>query len=303
MEKNARYGKSSLLASAFLWGIGFTAVQGALDSGWHPYLLLAVRGLLGALFLGMFTLNRGWWKRPKLIKDGIAAGSLMFLAFALQTFGQQTSTTSNAAFLTTLYVVFTPFIMIVTTSRKVTVSTITAVGCSLLGTAFLTLQGGMSLQSGDILLIGCAFVFALHILYVEKMAVHDDALSLTAIQCLTMSILAFAFAGFYRTPIPTQGWNFVLYCGIMSSGCAFFLQTYGQKHVDSTIASIILTLEALFGAVGAVLLLHEQVRIPTVIGGLLMLTAVFLIEAGPLLKEKFGNKPEFAVEGELSEKP
>jgi drug/metabolite transporter (DMT)-like permease len=287
MTKNKKYGKTALLTASFLWGIGFIAVQGALDSGWHPFLLLGFRGLMGGVFLGLFSLNRKWWKKHDLMRDGIVAGSLMFLAFALQTFGQRASSATNASFLTTLYVVFTPVLLYLITGRKVGVSTWIAGSLSLFATALLTLRGSFTLSFGDTLLIGCAIAFALHILMLEKIAHHDDALSLTVLQCLTMSVWAFLFSLFSKTGVPAQGWGYVAYCGIISSGIAFFLQTYGQKHVDASISAILLTLEALFGAAGAVLILHEPLGPTALLGGFLMMVAILLLETGPILHQQF----------------
>ncbi|MGB7594137.1 MAG: DMT family transporter [Erysipelotrichaceae bacterium] len=302
MTKNKKYGKTALLVASFLWGIGFVAVQGALDSGWHPYLLLGFRGLMGGAFLGLFSLNRKWWKKRTLMRDGFLAGSLMFLAFTLQTFGQQASSATNASFLTTLYVMFTPLLLFLITGKKIGVSTLIAGVLSLVATALLTLRGSMNLNFGDLLLIGCAVVFALHILVLEKTAYHDDALSLTVLQCLTMSAWSFLFSFFFKTTVPAQGWGFVAYCGIVSSGLAFFLQTYGQKYVDSAIAAILLTLEALFGALGAVLFLHEPFGPSAILGGVLMMGAIVLLESGPILHQQF-TKAVLIAKREVEKEP
>jgi drug/metabolite transporter (DMT)-like permease len=302
MTKNKKYGKTALLVASFLWGIGFVAVQGALDTGWHPYLLLGFRGLMGGAFLGMFSLKRKWWTKPRLLRDGFLAGSLMFLAFALQTFGQQASSATNASFLTTLYVMFTPLLLFLITGKKIGVSTLIAGILSLVATALLTLRGSLVLSLGDMLLIGCAVVFALHILVLEKTAYHDDALSLTVLQCLTMSAWSFLFSLFYKTSVPALGWGYVVYCGIVSSGLAFFLQTYGQKYVDSAIAAILLTLEALFGARGAVLFLHEPFGPSAILGGVLMMGAIVLLETGPILHQQL-SKAILIAKREVEKEP
>lgn len=302
MTKNKKYGKTALLVASFLWGIGFIAVQGALDSGWHPYLLLGFRGLIAGVSLGVFSFNRKWWTKPPLMRDGILAGSLMFLAFALQTFGQQASSATNASFLTTLYVMFTPLLLFLFTGKKVGVSTLIAGTLSLIATALLTLRGSFTLSFGDALLIGCAIAFALHILMLEKTAFHDDALSLTVLQCLTMSAWSFLFSIFFKTSVPTQGWGYVAYCGIVSSGLAFFLQTYGQKHVDSAIAAILLTMEALFGAIGAILILKEPFGPMSILGGILMMGAIVLLETGPILYQQF-TKAFLIAKREVEKEP
>jgi drug/metabolite transporter (DMT)-like permease len=103
------------------------------------------------------------------------------------------------------------------------------------------------------------------------------------IQSLTMGVLGFIFAQFNGQGIPTSGWIYVLYAGIVSSGLAFLLQLYGQQRVSPTISGLILTLESLFGSLGAIFLLNEPFTLNVLVGGSLMLLAVVTIELGPRL--------------------
>jgi drug/metabolite transporter (DMT)-like permease len=285
MNKNKLYGKSALLTSALLWGLAFVAVQEALNEGWTPFILLGFRGLMAGLLLGIFALKRQFWKNKALMKSGMLAGAVMFIGFALQTYGQQLSTVSNASFITVLYVVFVPLLML--QKRALSISMIVAVLSAVVGTAFLTLTNGLSFHIGDILLIGCAFAFACHIIIIDRLARFHDALSATVIQVLTMSGLGFIFSLMVPSPIPSSGWLYVGYAGIISSGLAFVLQIYGQRHVDSTVAGLLLTMEALFGALGAIFLLHEPFKMNTMIGASFMMMAVILIELSPMLIKKF----------------
>jgi drug/metabolite transporter (DMT)-like permease len=278
------YGKTALLTSALLWGVAFVAVQEAINRGWTPFMLLGVRGVLASLALVGFALKRRFWEKPELIKQSIVAGIILFLGFVFQTYGQMYSSVSNASFITVMYVVFIPLLM--WRKRPINGWTLFGVGLAVIGTAVLTMRESLSFHTGDALLLACAVVFAYHIMAVEKLAPFNDSLSATFIQVLTLGVLGFGMALLTGGKLPTQGWIYVAYAGIISSGLAFFLQTYGQKHVNSTVAGILLTLEALFGAMGAILILGEPVTISTVFGGFLMMSAVFMVELGPKMGVK-----------------
>lgn len=281
MKNNALYGKMALFIAAFLWGISFVAVEKAMEFGWTPFMLLGMRGLLSGVALSGFAIKKKFWKNRKLIQESLIAGLLMFIGMALQTYGQQYSTVSNSSFITVLYVVFIPVIL--WKKQRATTSVVIAIILAVLGTGFLTLNGGLSLNIGDILLIGCAWLFAVHIIFLGHVIRHNDVMSVAMIQSLTMSVLGFIFGGMNGQSIPSFGWIFVLYAGLISSGVAFLLQLYGQSRVSPTISGLLLTLESLFGSLGAIFLLNEPFTLNVLVGGSLMLLAVVTIELGPRL--------------------
>lgn len=281
MKNNALYGKLALFTAAFLWGVSFVAVEKAMEFGWTPFALLGMRGLLSGLALSVFAMKNKFWKKPTLIIESLMAGTLMFVGMALQTYGQAMSTVSNSSFITVLYVVFIPVIL--WKKQRATGSIVLAVILAVIGTAFLTLNGGLTLNVGDILLIGCALSFAIHIIFLGHVIRHNDLMSVAMIQSLTMGFLGFLFASINGQGIPSTGWIYVLYAGLLSSGLAFLLQLYGQQHVSPTISGLLLTLESLFGSLGAIFLLNEPFTLNVLVGGSLMLLAVVTIELGPRL--------------------
>jgi len=271
-------GKLALLLATFLWGFGFVAVQNTLDNGWTPFGLLAMRGLTAGILFTILSCKRKWWCNRKLLLSGIFGGVLMFAGFAFQTYGQDYSTPSNTAFLTTLYVIFTPFLVRLLFKVKLNSRVFMAAFIALIGLGILNLKDGYQIQIGDTLIIICAFCFALHIIFLEKMGELNDALSLTAIQTLTMGVISGIAMLVLGEKVAEGGWLGVLYCGIVSSGIACFLQAYGQKLVKASVASLILTMEAIFGVLCSVLILQEKVSINMIIGGILLLVAVLIIE-------------------------
>lgn len=274
-------GKLALILAAFIWGISFTAVQQALNSGWETFSLLGMRGLLAGTSIGLLGLKRQFWKNKALMRDGILAGFLLTLGMALQTIGQNLSTVQNASFITVLYVVFIPLML--WKKHSITFSIILAIIFAVSGTAILSLNNQLHFQIGDLFVVGAAFVFAVHIIFLSHIAHHNDVVAASSIQSLTMAILSFMIAFVLKQGIPTQGWIYVLYAGILSSGLAFLLQMYGQSHVHPTISGLLLTLESLFGALGAIFILNEAFTLRVVLGGSLMMMSVVILELGPQL--------------------
>lgn len=274
-------GKLALIVAAFIWGISFTAVQQALNVGWEPFSLLGTRGLLAGVAIGLFGIKSSFWKNKILMRDGIIAGFLLTLGMALQTIGQNLSTVQNASFITVLYVVFIPMLM--WKKHKLSVSMMIAIVFAVMGTAILSLNNQLHFQIGDLFVVGAAFVFAVHIIFMTYLARHNDVVAASSIQSLTMAVLSFGIAFFLKQGIPSNGWQYVLYAGLMSSGLAFLLQMYGQTHVHPTVSGLLLTLESLFGALGAILILHESLTLKVLLGGSLMMLSVVMVELGPQL--------------------
>lgn len=281
MKHSSTSGKIALILASFLWGVSFVAVQQALDSGWTTFLLLGMRGLLAGGVLTALSLHRQFWKNKALMRDGFIGGVLLFIGMVFQTYGQLNSSVSNASFITVLYVVFIPLLLWKKQQLKTSVGI--AIVLAVTGTAFLSLNANFQLNVGDILLIGCALTFAVHIIFMVRLAKHNELIAATAIQSLTMSVLSFILARFEMVSIPQTGWIYVLYAGLVSSGLAFLLQLYGQSHVHPTVSGLLLTLESLFGTLGAIIILREPFTLRIMVGGSLMILAVLVIELGPQL--------------------
>ncbi len=100
----------ALFTTAIIWGTGFIAVDTALMNGWQAFPLLACRGLIGGGALLLFSYKKKWWLNKTTLKLGMINGFIFFLGFAFQTLGQGLSSVPNTAFLTSLNVIFVPFI-------------------------------------------------------------------------------------------------------------------------------------------------------------------------------------------------
>lgn len=286
MSAEIKLAKSALFLSAFLWGFGFVAVEGALISGWHPMALLAARGFIGGFLLLLFSHKRKFWKNKKLMFEGFKAGVILTFGFVGQTYGQSISGPANAAFITAMYVIFVPFICTIWYKDKIHPLVIVASMTAFIGVALISVQGTLRVNVGDIWLLGGALFFAVHIIKLSQLSHFNDSLSLTTIQLFTMSAISSTFLLFTSTNFTYSGLYYVLYVGLISSGIAFFLQTFGQKSVASSVASIILTFEAIFGVLGSAIVFKLLIPTQTWIGGILLLGSVFFLEAMPLIVKK-----------------
>lgn len=273
-----KLGTLSLITIAIIWGIAFIAVDLALEAGWETFPLLAVRGFVGGTVALVFSFKTKWWKDLHLLLMGFICGVFFFLGYALQTLGQGLSSVSNSAFLTALNVVFVPFILRIFMKRKISIKVYFASAIALIGTGILSIDSSFRMHYGDILLILCAFFFACQIVYTEKCK-DKNPIALTVIELYTMGILSLICMPIFRqTTIPSGGWLGVLYAAIFSSAIASILQFFGQKHVNPSKASLILVQESIIACIAAVLFLHDELTWQIVVGGILMISAVILVE-------------------------
>ncbi|NCC54962.1 MAG: DMT family transporter, partial [Erysipelotrichia bacterium] len=254
-------------------------VDDALAHGWQTFPLLAFRGLIGGLFMLIFSYRKKWWKNKTTIILGIITGTLFFAGFAFQTLGQTLSSVPNTAFITTLNVIFVPLIARIFLKRKIENKVYVACFLAIIGTAILSFSDSFTFHIGDIYLLLCAIFFALQILFNEKCGQHNDVMSITCIQLLTMGILSFLFMPMTnQTHIPNESWGSILFLALFSSALASVFQLYGQGHVEPSKASLILSLESILATLFSVLLLGQTLTLSIIIGGTCMFSAVILVE-------------------------
>ena len=274
----------ALFVVALIWGVAFIAVDYALDSGWKTFTLLAIRGILSGLLLFPFALKAKIFKNKKLFLHSVIAGVFFFLGYASQTLGQEASSVVNTAFFTCLYVVFTPFIALLFGKKEVGIKTFVAAFIAILGIFFLSVLangGTFSFHIGDILLIICAISFALQIIWAGHFIKADVSPAATSsIMLLTMGILSLLMVPITQETLPNSftGITGVLFAALFSSGLCSILQLFGQRHVPSSNASIIMSLETPIACICAVIILKEDMNLYSVIGLLLMLLSVVLVE-------------------------
>ena len=277
-----------LLLTTVIWGCAFVAQSVGMD---HigPFTFQAVRCLLGVLALlpviFLFDLKKtdgktyiSRWCDPKLWKAGILCGIALFVASGTQQVGLIDTDAGKAGFLTSMYIVIVPFLGLFF-RKKLSPATVLGVLVAVAGLYLVSGAGATGMAPGDMLMVLCAFAFAVQIVLVERLGMDMDGLRLNCVQCLVCSILSAVVMAFTEAPVLSDLINCALplaYAGCLSMGVAYSLQIIGQQKVDSVPAAIIMSLESVFAALAGWLLLNERMSPRELTGCALLFTAVIL---------------------------
>lgn len=290
-------GTLSLLAATAIWGTAFIAQSVGMDHV-GPMTFQACRCALAVVFLVALSFFwealqgdvSGWvqrWKNPALWKSGIICGCALFVAGGLQQVGLVYTDAGKAGFITAMYIVMVPILRIFI-GQKPQLQAIISVGIAVVGLYLLSCVGVSSVNIGDVLLMGCAVAFGVQILFVDKFAPALDGLRLNCVQALVASVLSAPFALATETismhTISAAAFP-IAYAGIASMGIAYSLQIVGQKHVEPTAASLLMSLESVFAALSGWLLLQERMNGFELCGCALVFAAVILSQI-PLGKKE-----------------
>lgn len=281
-------GSLSLLCATFIWGTAFIAQSVGMDFI-GPFTFQSCRCALGALFLvpltflfdrlrGEQALSMEYWKNPALWKAGLICGVALFIAAGLQQVGLVYTDAGKAGFITAMYIVLVPILGVfigMRPNRNAIISVVIAV----VGLYLLSCVGVTQVNKGDIMLLGCALGFAVQILCVDKYAGALDGLRLNCVQALVASVLSIPFMLLTEAPswaAISGAFLPIAYAGIMSMGIAYSLQIIGQKEVEPTAASLLMSLESVFAALSGWIILKETMTGWELCGCGLVFTAVII---------------------------
>lgn len=284
-KKNTRLAQLALLATALIWGSGFIGSQMALDAHFSSAFIILCRFGLSALVFGV--VNLGTLRRHLTLghwKAGFAIGTILFLAFYTQTVGLAYTTPSKNAFLTATNVVFVPFIALVIYHKKIDTRSLIGAGMAIVGAGVLSLQNDFSIGIGDGLTLLCAVGFAFQIFLTGEFVGKIRPSVLNFLQMTTaclLSAVGLLLSGEFTFQFSMRSLLAVGYLGVVSTTVCYLLQTVSQKYVDETKSAIILSMEAVFGTIFSVILLHEAVTVRMVVGSALILSAVLVSEIQP----------------------
>ena len=277
-----------LLLTTVIWGCAFVAQSVGMD---HigPFTFQAVRCLLGVLALlpviFLFDLKKtdgknyiSRWCDPKLWKAGILCGIALFVASGAQQVGLIDTDAGKAGFLTSMYIVIVPFLGLFF-RKKLSPATVLGILVAVAGLYLVSGAGTTGMAPSDMLMVLCAFAFAVQIVLVERLGMDMDGLRLNCVQCLVCSVLSAVVMAFTETPVLSDLIDCALplaYAGCLSMGVAYSLQIIGQQKVDAVPASIIMSLESVFAALAGWLLLNERMSPRELAGCGLLFSAVIL---------------------------
>ena len=274
--------KPMLCLAAFIWGSSFFIMKESVNI-LPIFYLLAIRFTGGAILLALvcwkkwrgFTLDYLW--------RGAIVGGLLFLAYAVQTFGLAGTTPSKNAFLTAVYCVMVPFLYwLVAKQRPDRYNILAAVLC-VTGVGFVSLTSGFTVTWGDGLTLCCAVFYAAHIVSVAKLSPEKDIYLLTVFQfafaALYAWICGFCFQDFPAPALFTPDILIQLaYLTVMATTVALLFQNVGQVWSDPSSAAVILSLESVFGVLCSVLFYHDPVTPRLIAGFVLIFIAVLCSE-------------------------
>lgn len=278
-------GTIALLFATVIWGSAFIAQSVGMELI-GPFTFQTVRCGLAVVFL--FPLSFFFekdketflakWKNPSLWKTGAICGIALFAAAGLQQVGLLYTSAGKAGFITAMYIVLVPILGLFL-KQKPPLSAWISVVIAVAGLYLLSCVGVTEVNKGDLLLLGCAFFFSIQITLIDRLAGSLDGIRLNCVQSLVCTLLSAVAMLISEEPNMTNILNCWLplgYAGILSMGVAYSLQIVGQKRLEPTAASLLMSLESVFAVLFGWLILHETMTAYELLGCGLVFAAVIL---------------------------
>lgn len=276
----ARLAAIALISVATCWGAAFVLMKPAIE-------LLPTFNFLADRFtiavVAMIVVRPSVLKKfnPCMLKQGFYLGLALGLGYITQTIGLLFSTAAITGFFTGLYVALTPLLAWVFLKHKVSKKALLGVSLATVGLGILSI-GDFSFSWGEIALLACAVFFALHIVGLGIWSSNHDTYALTIVQLATCGVVcwvgAFAFEGGAMMPPTGDVWFAVIFCALLATALAFFIQTWAQSFLDPSRVAIILTSEVVWAALISYSVGQEDPTTPSLIGGAIMLIAMLIVE-------------------------
>ena len=286
----------SALLCTFIWGTTFIAQETGMDKI-GPLTFNGSRFFIGFLSIVPFALL---FEKKKIAKEINKNNKLFYkllfwvgLFLFLGTYIQQTALlytdVANAAFFTIFYVPIVPIILFLFYSKSPHWSIWPSVLFCIAGVYFLSDFSNASVRLGDGLVILCAFFWSLHIIFIGYFIKNFDLpLFFGALQALVVAFLSIIFGAYFETITITNILNesaSIIYAGVLSGGIAFTLQIYAQKNISAAPAAIIFSLEGVFAAIAAWIILDQVLGLNNIIGCFLILAGVIFSQLAPIYKK------------------
>ncbi|MFZ9139658.1 MAG: DMT family transporter [Bacilli bacterium] len=286
------FGELILLAASIIWGTAFI-FQSVANDVMQPYTFVTTRSLIATFVMGLFVLIRSKINPNKhLSKLGkpqgyilaVLSGLALSIAMTLQQVGLLGTTSGKAGFLTSLYILFVPLLGFFIRKRPTLTVWLGLLG-AIIGFYFLSMnqEEQFMINQYDLLIIGCAISYAFQIFFIDQVQNQLDSLMFSFVQFAVATLI---------TAIPTimlEGVNFsyltspeavyaLLYVGVVSSCIAYTFQIIGQKRAKSApIATLIMSLEAVFALLAGMLILQETITLLQSFGMLFILGSIIAV--------------------------
>lgn len=270
-----------LIFATAIWGSTFVVVQDGIEQmsmlmfmGWRFVIALLVMIAMRprALIMDGQTFRFGLW-----------IGIALALGYITQTYGLLFTSATISGFITGMFVVLTPIAAGIVYRLKISASAWIGVLIATVGLATISLKGWSFGVGESWTLLGAAF-FSFQIMWLSRWATTTNAFSIAIVQVGTVMVI-FVVAGLifdgYQTPPNAEVWFAIVFLAVFASAIAFFIQTWAQSHMDPTRAAVILSFEPVFAGIFGVLVAGDVLTWRIVLGGLLILVAIYLVELAP----------------------
>lgn len=307
-------GSIQMTITALIWGLTFVAQSVAMDNI-GPWTFNCLRNVLGTLVLIPVILfvekletdklvNKGAQdtipatslKRPAVLKQTLIGGcfSGIFLASAslFQQYGIIETTVGKAGFITALYIILVPFLSIFL-RKKIGLNEWVSAFIAVAGFYIMSIQGKPSINRGDIILLVCALLYSMQILVIDHYVDRVNTIAMSCVQFFVSMVIS--SVGMFIIEHPSGEAIIaaafpIIWAGIVSSGIAYTLQIVGQRNLEPTIASLIMSLESVFSAIAGFFILHQILSTKEIIGCILVFSAVILSQIPPETIKKIFSK-------------
>lgn len=308
MNKKKYISTAMLFAAAVIWGFAFAAQDAASNMG--AFTLGFARSIVAGVFLvgviiafdkilgterHLFSKKGIDINKTELI-SGVIIGIVLVVASAFQQIGIISGTGGGkAAFITALYVVLVP-VYALALKKKAPINVWISIMIAVVGFYFLCIKNDLTIDTSDIFVIAASMIFPIHILTIDHFSPKCDGIRMSMVQFFTAAVLNLVIALFTESStdfsLILPNILPILYLGIGSSGIAYTLQILGQNGVNPAAASIILSLESVFGVIGTALFLGKTLTPREYLGCAIVLVAVILsqINFSTLIRKKTENK-------------
>jgi drug/metabolite transporter (DMT)-like permease len=276
----------ALLVMTAAWGSTFFLIKDVVTR--IPVAdLLAIRFAIASVALALVAAPRLRLSRTVLVY-GSLLGLLYGSAQILQTAGLAHTAASVSGFVTGLYVVVTPLLTALLLRRRIPRLTWLAAILATVGLGVLALHG-FALGYGELLTLVAAVIYAGHIVALGRFSTPETTLSLSLVQLIVITLVS-AVAAWWPTaasgagiqlPNSASDWLIVLYLALIASAMTMVLQTWAQAHIEPSRAAVIMAMEPVWAAAFAVALGGETITLRMIIGGLAIVSAMYLVERRP----------------------
>lgn len=289
MKNRNMFGNIILLLVAAIWGTAFVFQRIGMDSI-QPVTFTAARMSLAAVAVSLVAALQKK-SNPQGVTDreysrnsilgGICCGFFLATASIFQQIGIVTTSAGKAGFITAMYILIVPVLGAVILKKHNSWHVWLSVAMGVVGLYLLCMTGSLRLERGDALICICAVLFSGHILCIDRFVAKGNPVRIAAIQFTVTALVSWVFAFIMESPgieemktaiIP------ILYCGLVSGGVGYTLQVVAQKYTEPTVASLLMSLEAVFAATAGAMILHERMTEREIMGCIMMFTAIIIVQ-------------------------